>query len=406
MKRFLFLIPILLLLMGSQNALAGQYSVKTGETTNIYCKADAPSGGWITHAFYELVDPNDAQYLALYSHSSDLYATVTGISPKSSVKIQVTYAYSYRGSYDQKVHVGSGTYYDYVTVSGGAAASDLYFNPKAVDMNIGETTTVKIEMTPKNTSSSYQWGVLSISSMPSTYDIQENGNELTITAKKKMSLYLYAETNNGLQAFCVIYAKEEGSSNAVSPTSISIDPESLSMKLGETKKINYELTPKNASTTIKWKSNDENICTVNSSGEVTAIQNGQTSITATTSNGFVASCPVTVGSLIKKVTLSSSEKLALGYQVRLYPDTSPEGVEVEWEWKSSDDKVASVDPNGLVMARGEGTAKITVTEKDGKYKADCNVTVSAPTKGTEIRNVNTRVQSIDVLINQAVNQTK
>ena len=93
--------------MGSQNALAGQYSVKTGETTNIYCKADAPSGGWITHAFYELVDPNDAQYLALYSHSSDLYATVTGISPKSSVKIQVTYAYSYRGSYDQKVHVGN-----------------------------------------------------------------------------------------------------------------------------------------------------------------------------------------------------------------------------------------------------------------------------------------------------------
>ena len=44
-------------------------------------------------------------------------------------------------------------------------------------------------------------------------------------------------------------------------------------------------------------------------------------------------------------------------------------------WKSSDTKVATVDKNGNVTATGKGTATITATTTDGKYSADCSVTV-------------------------------
>ena len=51
-----------------------------------------------------------------------------------------------------------------------------------------------------------------------------------------------------------------------------------------------------------------------------------------------------------------------------------EGVPVKW--KSSNTKVATVDQNGLVTAKGRGTAKITCTAQDGsKKKITCKITV-------------------------------
>jgi len=46
-------------------------------------------------------------------------------------------------------------------------------------------------------------------------------------------------------------------------------------------------------------------------------------------------------------------------------------------WKSSNKDVATVDANGNVKAVKAGTATITVTTKDGSYKATCKVTVTA-----------------------------
>lgn len=45
-------------------------------------------------------------------------------------------------------------------------------------------------------------------------------------------------------------------------------------------------------------------------------------------------------------------------------------------WSSSDDKVATIDPNGLVTAVASGTATITAKSKDGLFTADCAVTVT------------------------------
>ena len=48
------------------------------------------------------------------------------------------------------------------------------------------------------------------------------------------------------------------------------------------------------------------------------------------------------------------------------------------KWSSSDESVAKVDANGLVTGVGEGTATITVTSSNGKYKDSVPVTVQKP----------------------------
>jgi uncharacterized protein YjdB len=45
-------------------------------------------------------------------------------------------------------------------------------------------------------------------------------------------------------------------------------------------------------------------------------------------------------------------------------------------WKSSDEKIATVDANGLLTGKAKGTATITVTAEDGGKTATCNVTVT------------------------------
>lgn len=47
------------------------------------------------------------------------------------------------------------------------------------------------------------------------------------------------------------------------------------------------------------------------------------------------------------------------------------------EWSSSDETVATVDDNGLIVANAEGTVTITVTTVDGSESASLTLTVTA-----------------------------
>ena len=47
-------------------------------------------------------------------------------------------------------------------------------------------------------------------------------------------------------------------------------------------------------------------------------------------------------------------------------------------WESNNEKVATVDEDGTVTGRSEGTARITVTTADGNHTDSCEVTVSTP----------------------------
>lgn len=70
------------------------------------------------------------------------------------------------------------------------------------------------------------------------------------------------------------------------------------------------------------------------------------------------------------VTLKSNET------VKLTPRIMPlNATNQNVTWSSSNSSVASVDSSGLVTAKSDGFATITVTAVDGNYTASCNITV-------------------------------
>ncbi len=172
------------------------------------------------------------------------------------------------------------------------------------------------------------------------------------------------------------------SANAIPVTGITLDPTTLSLTEGETKTITATIEPENASDkTVTWTSSDPEIATVDENGSVTAVKEGNATITASTANGLTATCAVSVNSKIIEVTgitiVPSTLTLPEGETRTLTATLQPENAsDKNVTWTSSDPEIASVDQEGNVTAVKEGVAIITATSSNGKT-ATCTVTVSA-----------------------------
>ena len=78
-------------------------------------------------------------------------------------------------------------------------------------------------------------------------------------------------------------------------SSITLDKSSLKLPVGNTIKMNATVTPSNASaSSVLWVTGDDSIVTVDDNGNLTAHEEGTTTITVYSSNGLSASCIVNV----------------------------------------------------------------------------------------------------------------
>lgn len=170
-------------------------------------------------------------------------------------------------------------------------------------------------------------------------------------------------------------------------TNIKLSKEAVQLKSGEHEKLTATLYPADASDKrIEWKSSSENVATVSENGEIVAHNPGQTVVTAKalgTEEGTVvlAGCLVTVTAPlvpVESVKISpEGTALKIGDSIRFTAEVLPADADNKGvTWKSSDEKIATVDANGGVTAVAIGTATITVTTDDGLKTAKATVSVN------------------------------
>ena len=161
-------------------------------------------------------------------------------------------------------------------------------------------------------------------------------------------------------------------------TGITINPTSLSLKVGETVSLTATVSPKDAENqTVIWFVADGSVVSL-SNGIVTALKAGNTTVTAKSDDGgYTATCSVIVNNKavsISSITISPSTLvLKEGESSSLTATVSPaEASEQTIIWASSNTAVATVT-DGNVTAVAEGSA--TITAKAGDKSAACDVTV-------------------------------
>ncbi|MBP5506050.1 MAG: Ig-like domain-containing protein [Bacteroidales bacterium] len=156
--------------------------------------------------------------------------------------------------------------------------------------------------------------------------------------------------------------------------SIVLDKPELSLIKGESATLTATVSPADATNpAVSWISSDETVASVKD-GVVTALKSGTATITATAENQN-ATCVVTVTNPATGITLDHNDLfLTEGESAVLTVTITPADADEQTvTWKSSDPNVATVDENGKVTAKAEGSATITAT--CGDLVANCQVTV-------------------------------
>lgn len=386
---------------------AGNYSVKKGSSIKVNCTATAPAGGWITHAFFSLVNPEDQEYLGLSYTSSDLQATFYGLKTRSNIKVEITYAYSYRGSYDGDIHVGHGSYYDYISVTGAPEASNIKIREGSpIDLRPGASKTLHIDFIPSGSEGYVNWGFIQSLGQPFNFklEVANDGKSAVITAKNTGSVYLMAMLNNDQKKSDIITVNCKKDAVVETPKSLEILPSTVTLKTGEVKKLTTSFTPSSAWAELMWSSENDKIASVDENGEITAISTGTTTINAKTADGNIfAKATVIVKQNFTGFALPSSATINLGFTYTVNPDIYPADALYDLTWSSSDISVATVSAAGIITAKNEGTCTITAKSKILNRDSSIQITVKRPsTTNMDHRNLRQRIQVVKSLVTRSV----
>ena len=161
---------------------------------------------------------------------------------------------------------------------------------------------------------------------------------------------------------------------------IKVSEANIEIEVGDTKKIEYEIKPSNATDKkVSFSTSDKNVVGFNQEGLLIGVSAGNATITLKSNNGKTATINVIVKDKkidVTKVTLNKKNiTLEVGKSETLKATVSPtNATNKKVTWESSNTKVATVK-DGKITAKKAGTAKITVKTEDQGKTATCTVTV-------------------------------
>lgn len=195
-----------------------------------------------------------------------------------------------------------------------------------------------------------------------------------VTAVSGGTTKIIAEIN-GITAECEVTV-------IVPLQSITLDEESINLNKNATTTVGYTINPTDTTdeSPVTWTSQNTSVATVNATtGEIRGVAVGSAVIQVTKGNKsdtvtVNVKSPLTAISLNKTETTlvkKQSENLTVNYN----PTDTTDNRAITWE--SSNTDVATVDNNGKITAKKEGTATITATSAvAGISPVSCTVTVT------------------------------
>ena len=261
-----------------------------------------------------------------------------------------------------------------------------------INMGVGETSRVRI------------W-------RPSPSIMVPGGNNYTV---EDASSYKFTSSNTSVAtvdsqgyvkgksagtAIITVTNEEGGSSECTikvkqAPTSVKINPSSLTVGKGDVITISAITNSGSWSTDFTWSSSNTNVVKVSESpianrNSIRAVGTGTATVTVKTYNGKTATCKVTVKNAPTSVKLSqSSVTLGVGESFTISESTnSGSYAHVDHiTWSTSDSEVVFIEKlsgnKATLKAMGAGTATVKVHIYSG-VEATCKVTVKpAPTSVT------------------------
>lgn len=171
---------------------------------------------------------------------------------------------------------------------------------------------------------------------------------------------------------------------------VTLDKDSIYINEKAATKLKATVKTDSASNkNVVWSSANNDIATVDNTGNVYGVKVGTTIIkaTATDGSGAYAECRVQVVTPVTKINFNDEKiDMNVGDKRTIEAHVEPDGATVKaLRWESSAPSIATVDEDGEVTAVAQGKCKITAISTDGnEVKAVCTINVKASIVATAI----------------------
>ena len=278
------------------------------------------------------------------------------------------------------ITVANGTVFKIIKVHVRNRLQSIEFEQKEYIIKEGDTAKLNVIFNPsEDVNTNLTWTTTNDEAV----SVDKDGNITGVKAGEMAMITCIAEDLGVEGAIsCIVRVIESD----VIAEDMQLDPVEGIVYIGGTLQMNAIFTP--ATTTnqeILWASSDENLATVDSTGVVTGVAEGDVIITAVYShtkdgvplvrnaNIKVIKAPVPV----EGITLNPAEyELFIGQTYTVTPIFTPEdATDQSVTYHSTDPEVATVDEKGVVTGIASGSAVIICRTVDGGHIATSNVKV-------------------------------
>ena len=260
------------------------------------------------------------------------------------------------GQHTVQVQQSNGVYYSYnVDINVIPINGITITNPINQAVAVGETLQLNTSLSPTNhnsTNPTVTWDTSNRAIATVT-----NG---VVTGRKPGTAIITATTSNGYTAKYEVRV-------IIPITKVNLDTSNINLNVGEQHQINASIEPANTTedTTLAWTSSNNNVATVDQNGIVTAKSSGYATIKATSKNGVTGSATVAVNGISTNKTNITLDIYGT-YQLKATVINADPQASKAVTWWSTNSKLATVDQNGKVTAKAQGTLYIGVKDTFGR----------------------------------------
>ncbi len=233
--------------------------------------------------------------------------------------------------------------------------SKLTLNKYTEELLVGDVLKLKATVKPKNASikklkwSSSDTSIATVSSKGQVYGLAEG------------MVKIHVKTTDGTnkKATCLIQVREP-----VEATGVTVTNSQLTIAKGKAIQSGIVPEPANATSGIKYFSDNPSVASIDSRGKITTHRVGHATVYGKTTNGRVGYCDVLVVDLNRKSIVMrqyDTEQLSVNQ------------IDTGVTWYAKDINIATVDANGLVTGRRKGTT--TIYANVNGVKLGCRVRI-------------------------------
>ena len=270
-----------------------------------------------------------------------------------------------------------------VNITVNKLSTEIILANETLDLKVGDEVPVLVNLTPA--------GAGNLTFTSSDEDLVFVEDNVTIVANSQGQAIITVSFA-GNENYTAAENKTITVNVALNDASVSVENDTLNLKVDETCKINATINPDTIMLHIKYTSGNESVATVDENGIVTAVGEGRTIITlevgddeiyaknSTTVTVTVSKIPTEINIENTTVYMNVNDELSVG--ATLTPSDAGNVT-----YASSNSSVVTVDTKGNVKAVGTGKASINVSFAGyDKYEAaeSKNVTVTVTKVETSI----------------------